>query len=136
MKSLFYFCFYLLIGIISPPLLANNPPTTLEVDGKVLPAEHTINGKIDLYTVYFPEEKIVVVNGQVQVRKVYNKLRYCLVIGSEIKVLTPYNYKRMLKRCLPNATYLHRQLGKTGFQYQNIVYMIEYYNSYKVKEQL
>lgn len=133
MKPLSTLITCLIISCLTLPLLANNPPITLEVKGIDLPAEHTISGTINLYKVYFPEEKIVVVNGQVQVRRVYNKLRYCLVIDSKTIVLTPYNYKKILKRHLPNAPELHRQLGKTGFQYKNMVYMIGYYNQFKAR---
>ncbi|MEM1220511.1 MAG: hypothetical protein AAGH79_16435, partial [Bacteroidota bacterium] len=48
--------------------------------------------------------------------------------------LKPGNYKKCIRRYLPEAQDLHRRLGKRGFRYKNVPQMIRFYNRFYLKK--
>lgn len=53
---------------------------------------------------------------------------YYIGTDLEVEAITVNNYKRLVKQYLPNATELHRRLGKRGFRFENLPSMVLYYN--------
>ena len=57
--------------------------------------------------------------------------RFFIRHENEIVEVTPLNYKKLIVNCLPDAPELHKRLGKRGFRFENLPYMIAFYNKFK-----
>ena len=55
--------------------------------------------------------------------------RYYLKVGGNIVKLTPHNYKKLIRQHLPELKELHQSLGRIGFRYQQIPFMVAHYNN-------
>lgn len=50
--------------------------------------------------------------------------------GKEVEQINPGNYKRLVQKYLPQATELHKRIGKRGFRFENLPSMVLYYNKH------
>lgn len=96
-------------------------------------AQHLVKGHVNLYVSHTFIEKKVTGPFYRKKKSVYVK-RYFLKIEHLVELLSPYNYKRMLKKHLPNAPDLHRRLGRLGFRYENLPSIVRYYNEFRLDE--
>lgn len=114
---------------------ANNDLVMIRVGGHLITAEHIVKGPLNLFVyAYFRPETIdtglrVVPAGTVEEK------RFFLGVNGEVIEITSSNYKKMIKRHLPNAKHLHKRLGKVGFRFQNLSSMIQFYNDFRAKQQ-
>ena len=111
-------------------LQANNNPVTLMIAGVATPATHLVSGEINLYVVYRTEMQMIPVNFHYRTGTVESST-FFIGVGEALEELKPSNYKKIIRKHLANAPYLHKQLGKPGFRYENIPYMIEFYNRFR-----
>lgn len=112
-------------------LLANDDLVKIHYQGTDLLAKQLVKGHFNLYVSNQFEKKRVTGPLYRKKKTVFVK-RYFLKLGEKVEKITPYNYKRVLKKYLPNAPDLHQRLGKPGFRYANIPSIIRYYNTFKV----
>jgi hypothetical protein len=130
MKKLLLLLTPLLLGISK--LEANNGGVTLHFKGAIIQAEQLEKGAVDYYHSIGYETKVIPMgSGHFFEREKVRIERYFLRTGDALEEITPYNYKEMIKKYLPNAPELHKRLGKFGFRFENVRYMIQYYNRFK-----
>jgi hypothetical protein len=110
---------------------ANNNPVTLMIEGVATPAVHLVAGEINLYVVYRTEVQMIPVNDFHYRTGTVESSTFFIGVGEQLEELKPSNYKKIIRRHLANAPYLHKHLGKPGFRYENIPYMIEFYNRFR-----
>lgn len=129
------FTFVLVFFAMTCPILplSANDDVKLHYKGVDFHAKHLVKGDLNLYVSHQYEKKKVMGPNYRKHKTVYVK-RYFLKFRDRMEKLTPYNYKKMLRKCLPNAPDLHRRLGKPGFRYENLVSIIRYYNEFRVPE--
>ena len=116
-----------------PLLLANDDIVKINYKGSDFYAKHLVKGHMNLY-VSNQYEKKKVFGPQYRKQKTVYVKRYFIKFRDRMEKLTPYNYKKVLRRCLPNAPDLHRRLGKPGFRYENVPSIIRYFNEFLVPE--
>lgn len=114
-----------------PPVSLTNELVKIHYQGTEMWVKHVVQGPLDLYLDHQYVRKRVT-GPRYRKQKTELVERYFLKVGGRIKKLTPYNYKRMIRRYLPEADHLHARLGQVGFRYENIDYMIQYYNDFVV----
>lgn len=115
-----------------PELQANNNnPITLMIKGVATPAQHLVAGEINLYVVKLEEIQMIPVNEFHYRNAIVESSTFFIGVEGEIEELKPSNYKKIIRRHLANAPYLLKHLGKPGFRYENIPYMIEFYNRFR-----
>lgn len=116
-----------------PLLFANDDLVKIHYKGSDVLAKHLVKGDMNLYVSNQYEEKKVFGPKYRKQKTVYVK-RYFLKFKDQIEKVTPYNYKKILKKCLPNAPELHRRLGKPGFRYENLPSIVRYYNEFRIPD--
>lgn len=116
-----------------PLLFANDDLVKIHYKGTDLLAKQLVKGHLNLFVSNQYEKKKVFGPMYRKHKSVYVK-RYFLQSGDKIEKVSPYNYKKVLKRFLPNAPELHRRLGKPGFRYENISSIVRYYNEFRIPE--
>ena len=119
-------------------IFANNtePIMVLKVEGeekKMAYMYQTVDGPIQLF---FEIDEVVEyqrdgINGffAVGTRKV-NYLYIGTGTGNEVERISPGNFRRLVRKYLPDATDLHKRIGKRGFRFENLPSMILYYNKH------
>ena len=50
--------------------------------------------------------------------------------GNEVERISSGNFRRLVRKYLPDATDLHKRIGKRGFRFENLPSMILYYNKH------
>lgn len=111
------------------PVLAENELVKIHYQNDELWVQHVVKGRYDLFVNHEYIRKRVT-GPRYRKQKTELVERYFLKVDDRIVKLTPYNYKRLLKRYLPDADHLHMRLGQVGFRYENMDHMIRYYNQF------
>lgn len=114
-------------------LLAQYEPIRILVDGRILPAQQLEEGVLDLYVSVQELMKTIRIGTELVTNDVVEEKRYFLGINNALKEVTDQNYKAVIKKHLPNAPELHKRLGKRGFRYENLRYMVKFYNKFRAK---
>ena len=127
MKKLSIFLsFFFLTGIY---LIGNDKPVVvMKIEGEKKRATlmyQTVDGPVKLY--YEPADIIVFEDKSTTITTLEVDLFY-IGTNNEVEQINSGNYKRMVKKYLPNAQELHQRLGKRGFRFENLPSMILYYN--------
>ncbi len=127
MKKLSIFLsFFFLIGT---SLVGNeNPVFVMKKEGENKIATlmyQTVDGPVKLF--YEPADVIVFEDRSTTITTLEANLFY-IGTSNEVEQINSGNYKRMVKKYLPNAHELHKRLGKRGFRFENLPSMILYYN--------
>lgn len=133
MKVFTFVLAVLAVACPKPLLFANDDLVKIHYKGTDVLAKHLVKGDMNLYVSNQYEEKKVFGPKYRKHKTVYVK-RYFLKFRNQVEKVTPYNYKKILKRYLPNAPELHRRLGKPGFRYENLPSIIRYYNEFRTPE--
>ncbi|PHN07117.1 hypothetical protein [Flavilitoribacter nigricans] len=133
MKVLTFVMAFLAIACPEPLLFANDDLVKIHYKGSDFLARQLVKGNLNLF-VSNQYEKKKVFGPRYRHQKIVYVKRYFLKFRDQIEKLSPYNYKRILRRCLPNAPALHRRLGKPGFRYENIPSIIRFYNEFRIQE--
>ena len=99
-------------------------------EGQRLIGLKVLDGELNLYAVkdYFIETEFAYGAFEAKEKKI---IRYFLECEKEVKEVTVKNYKEIVKKYLPNAPDLHERLGKKGFRFENIYYMVRFYNQFR-----
>ena len=113
-------------------LATNYPLDTLlsQVEEEIVKAKKVVEGDICLYecTIAIDPLSGNDTNG-IAIEPEFTQ-RFFVLIRGEFISLKPGNYKKFIRRYLPEARDLHRQLGKRGFRYKNVPQMIRFYNRF------
>lgn len=130
MKKLFLLPTLLFFSL--PAVIANNGTVRLYFNGTVIQAQQLEEGVINFYYSLQYEPKLQPAGGDnfFQGEKIKVE-RYFLGTEDRLELITATNYKELIKKYLPNAVELHKRLGKKGFRFENVRYMISYYNKFK-----
>ncbi|MEM6964715.1 MAG: hypothetical protein AAF573_08130, partial [Bacteroidota bacterium] len=134
MKRIILLTIGIIMGIHSQ-LFANLIDTvTLEIGKEKKVATHLVKGALNLYAVTEYETDFQYVNNNsINTREIAYE-NYYLEIDNQLLLVHSGNYKKVIKKYLPNAPELHKRLGKVGFRFDNLLYMIEFYNKFRVEE--
>ena len=99
-------------------------------EGQRLFGLKVLDGELNLYAVkdYILDTEFAYGGIEPKKRK---SIRYFLECEKEVKEVTANNYKEIVKKYLPNAPDLHERLGKKGFRFENIYYMVRFYNQFR-----
>lgn len=133
MKYAYIFVSLFLHTLVGHSIQANNEPMAVTkivgADKEVTLMYQIVEGAVNLF--YEPTDviqyKIKDQEGFVAVNTVEVDIYY-IGIGKEVEQINPGNYKRFIRKYLPNASELYQRLGKRGFRFENIPSMILYYN--------
>lgn len=120
-------------------LQANSPepsPIMIQVDNGFLMAEHIIKGPVNLFVHSFLKQDFIDTGLRVVAAGMTKQERYFLGIEGNVIEITPGNYKKKIKKYLPNAPALHKRLGRPGFRFDNLSSMIKFYNDFRVPAQI
>ena len=122
-----------------PAIAQPSPADTIIVhlkylaDGQSAWVEPVVTGRVDLYR--RPDWIRQTPDPSRRGRQPAFQLGYQYLIGRDtLAVVDLYNYKKMVRRLLPEAAYLHRKLGRQGFRFENLPQMLTYYNRENVLE--
>lgn len=130
MKTIYLTLALIVCGINLLP--ANNGLVPLYVNGNVIQAEHLEKGLINFYrSVSYEINWTSSRNGMYAAEEKIQVERFFLGAGDVLEEVTSYNYKFLIKKYLPKAKELHKRLGQVGFRFENVRYMIQYYNKFK-----
>lgn len=123
----------LTILLLSPFSLAgsNGKEVRLYVNGAIVKAMQLEKGKINYYYSRDREDVIVQAGPNNFHQEKLTVERYFIGTEGALEEVTPTNYKMLIKKYLPHAPELHKRLGKHGFRFDNVRYMIQYYNKFK-----
>lgn len=113
------------------PVLSHNERVRIHYQNTELWVQHVVKGPVDLYLSHDYIEKRVT-GPRYRKQKTELVERYFLRIDDRIIKLTPYNYKRLIRRHMPQARHLLTRLGQVGFRYENMDHMIRYYNEFVI----
>jgi len=124
-------CSFSLLILDSGSFEKNNPVMVFKVENNrkiAMLMDLEINGAIKLYS-FLEEEYMPIFIGDNQTvnRKVINK-SYCIGVTDEVEVITPRNLKKMAKKYFKDAPALQKNIGKHGFRFENLPFMILFYN--------
>ena len=104
----------------------------LYLNGQIIAARHLEQGRINFYYSIQYEEKISMAeSGYSFHREKIRVERYYIGAGQQIEEIDSYNYKELIRKYMPNAPELHKRLGKLGFRFENVQYMVQFYNKFK-----
>lgn len=132
MKALTFVWAFIAFACPEPLLLANDDLVKLHYNGQDLKAKHLVKGHLNLYVSYqFAEKKVT--GPQYRKGKTRFVKRYFLKVEHHVEMISPYNYKKVLKKHMPNAPELHRSLGRIGFRYENIPSITRFYNEFRLE---
>ena len=107
---------------------------TIRLGGEDLRAFHLVKGELNLYKVEeFDIGVGIDIEGQFQEAKV-SKYTYFLEVEKILILVHSGNYKKIVKKYLPNAPDLHKRLGKQGFRFENLQQMVEFYNKFRIDQ--
>lgn len=121
------------LGLPTSSLSAHDELIQLHYEGETVMAKQLVKGHLDLFVSTQYEEKRVT-GPQYRKQKTAYVKRYFLKYDDVVEKITPYNYKKILRRHLPDAPELHQRLGRPGFRYENLSSIIRYYNTFKTPE--
>ena len=107
----------------------------IRVDNGLVAAQHIVKGPLNLFVYSYLRPETIDTGLREIPAGVVQEQRFFLGVNGEVVEITSGNYKKMIKRHLPNAKYLHKRLGKVGFRYQNLSSMVEFYNNFRAKQQ-
>lgn len=130
MKELIFLA--LTLSVMSWPAstaLLENELVKIQYQNDEMWVRHVVKGKYDLFVNHEYIRKRVT-GPRYRKQKTELVERFFLKVNHRIVKLTPYNYKRLIKRHLPDAHHLHARLGDVGFRYENMDHMIRYYNEF------
>lgn len=125
--SLFFFIGFSLKG-------SNEPVVVMKVDGEnkiTTVMFQVVEGAVKLF--YEPTDILVFEDRSTTITTIDVDLFY-IGTSNEVEQINSGNYKRLVKKYLPNAPDLHQRLGKRGFRFENLPSMILYYNKNVVGE--
>ena len=124
--------FYLVLiySLALNPLLANIDSTAIVCKGEIIDCTVLIDGTMKLFvTNYY--RKAMVDHALVLKWDSVKVTRYFLKTSGSVEEINTNNYKKMITRLLPDAPELHKRLGRRGFRFENVPYMVQYYNRFK-----
>ena len=125
---------FLLIALFSISGIAagvSNEPVTILCEGRAIEARQLEKGDVNFFeSTYYENQLISVHPTSIQTEQVMVR-RYFLGNSLEVEEVTHENYKALIKKYLPNAPELHKRLGKFGFRFENVRYMVQFYNKFK-----
>ena len=110
--------------------------TSVQIGKEKMAAYHVVKGQINLYAVIEYETVVDSENGNYFVTKEEPFLVYYLKVHDEMIHVHPSNYKKVVRKYLPNAPYLHKRLGKVGFRFESLRYMVEFYNKHRTNKDI
>lgn len=114
---------------------ANNDLVMIRVDNGLVAAEHMVKGPLNLFVHSYLRPETIDTGLRVVAAGTVKEQRFFLGLNGKVVEITSSNYKKMIKRYMPNAKHLHKRLGKVGFRFQNLSSMIEFYNNFRAKQQ-
>ncbi len=109
-----------------------NDPILIPVDNGFVMAEHRIKGPVNLFVHSFLKQDFIDTGLRVVAAGTIKEERYFLGVEGNVIEITPANYKKKIKKYLPNAPALHKRLGRPGFRFENLNSMIKFYNDFRV----
>lgn len=107
----------------------------IRVDNGLVAAQHIVKGPLNLFVYSYLRPETIDTGLREIPAGVVQEQRFFLGVNGEVVEVTSGNYKKMIKRYLPNAKHLHKRLGKVGFRFQNLSSMVEFYNNFRAKQQ-
>lgn len=116
-------------------ILANNDVVMIRVGNGYVAADHIVKGPLNLFVYSYERPETIDTGLRVVPAGTVREQRFFLGVNGEVIEITSGNYKKIIKRHLPNAKDLHKRLGKVGFRFQNISSMVEFYNNFRAKQQ-
>lgn len=130
MRTLFPLLLLLFFTTIS--LQANNGMKFITVNGTTFQAEHLEEGAINYYRSIVYEVDLVASRNGMYLQQEKTPVERCFLGNDEmLEEVTSDNYKQLIKKYLPEAKELHKRLGRLGFRFENVRYMVQYYNKFK-----
>lgn len=131
MKRLLFISCTLLLSTVVFGRTTNTNPITIICGGKAIQAKQLEKGSVNFFeSTHFENHLVSVHPTSLQTERVTIN-RYFLGNAQEVEEVTTDNYKAMIKKYLPNAPELHKRLGKFGFRFENVRYMVQFYNKFK-----
>lgn len=111
---------------------SNDPVIVIVTEGKkkeVAVMLTEIDGPVQLFSLSNQIEEIVHINGLVS-RKVVMGMNKEYYIGQnrQVELITEKNFKSILKKYLVSSPEIHDRLGKRGFRFENLPFMILFHN--------
>ena len=111
---------------------ALNDRVMIRVDNGFVMADHKVKGPLNLYVHRFLKQNFIETGFRTVAAGRVKAERFFLGVGGEVVEITPTNYKKKIKKYLPNAPALHKRLGRSGFRFENLSSMIKFYNDFRV----
>lgn len=109
-----------------------NGPVHLYINGHIIEAKQLEKGAINYYSSMQYEDNVIQSEPVSFFEKEQIRVqRYFIGTENALEEITSYNYKELIRKYLPNAPDLHKRLGKKGFRFENIRYMIRFYNKFR-----
>lgn len=127
--------FLLLCFLLPLTASANDDYVMIRTGQGHLVAKHVVKGPLNLFMHTYERAEVIDTGLRTVSAGTVREYRYFLGWDGEIIEITAGNYKKMIKRYLPNAKDLHKRLGKKGFRFENLSSMIKFYNEFRVEEQ-
>lgn len=127
--------FVFLLSSMPQNALANNDVVMIRIGNGYVAADHIVKGPLNLFVYTYDRPETIDTGLRVVPAGTVTEQRFFLGVDGEVIEITSSNYKKMIKRHLPNAKHLHKRLGKVGFRFQNLSSMVQFYNNFRVKQQ-
>lgn len=113
-----------------------NDPVLIRVDNGFIMAEHRVKGPLNLFVHSFLKQDFIETSSHTVGVGMVKAERFFLSAGGDVVEITPVNYKKKIKKYLPNAPALHKRLGRAGFRFENLTSMVKFYNDFRVPGQM
>jgi hypothetical protein len=127
-----YLSLTMIIFGLNPSAASFNDLIPLYVDGTIIQAEHLEKGPVNLYRGITYETTFTASRNGLYAEREQNRVeRFFIGTEDALEEVTHYNYKMLIKKYLPNARELHKRLGRVGFRFENVRYMVQFYNKFK-----
>lgn len=123
----------IVFALTSTQLLGNNDPIVVTVLDNNKPADvvliQEIDGPLKLYSTFTEIKKIVQLSDEIfRDNGLTLKKQYYLGKGETVELITPGNFKKIARKYFTEFPELYQKIGKRGFRYENLPFMIMYHN--------
>ena len=134
-----FILFFVLLGGINVSATSvynnmfTNEPLVLKFNGKLISVTHEVKGPLNLFQSIKLVKQADTSGVGSLVIETSELVTYYLMVEGVLHEINDSNYKKQIKKHLPNATDLHKRLGKLGFRFENIPDMIQFYNKFRIE---
>lgn len=131
-KAMKPFILVLLLSLIGDmQAQSNSKEVVVNLSGQRLKLLQETSGLLILFSHTYMQREVRQVSHHFEELVETEQQRYFLFLRGNLLEVTPHNYRSVVREYLPLATDLHKRLGKRGFRYENLVQMVDYYNTFK-----